>query len=161
MLTTQERDSNRCLIDSQMDWTPRLYSGNLEPRSFPDQNKSSRCDTEHACQSYWLWVCARLLNIYKHILCSCLNETLCRYLQYKSAECVGVVSAQNTPNHIILKKACFEWKQKGAVFMHVSLNANELLPPPFSRTELGAAKHICFGSNHCVYCTEIMRFKSY
>ncbi len=38
-------------------------------------------------------------------------------------------------NHF--ENAYFEWKQKQAVFVHVSLNANELLlPAPFSRIEL-------------------------
>ncbi len=35
------------------------------------------------------------------------------------------------------ENAYFEWKQKHAVFMHSSLNANELLlPAPFSRIGL-------------------------
>ncbi len=35
------------------------------------------------------------------------------------------------------ENGCFQWKQKQAVFVHVSLNANELLfPAPFSRIGL-------------------------
>ncbi len=65
--------------------------------------------------------------------------------------------------------AYFEWKQKRAVLVHVSLNANELLlPVPFP--EQGCAftaptsepllKHL-FGFDYHVYPTAIMRFKPY
>ncbi len=64
----------------------------------------------------------------------------------------------------------FEWKQKHAVFVHFSLNANELLlPAPFSRIELrhyssflrySDKKHL-FGFDYHVYCAEIMRVKPY
>ncbi len=59
-------------------------------------------------------------------------------------------SAQNTSHHF--ENAYFEWKQEQSVFVHVSLNANELLfPAPFSRIELRlyrsylryCAKNIC------------------
>ncbi len=56
-----------------------------------------------------------------------------------SPECVCEVSAQNNSQiiyYIILKMPNFEWKQKQTVLVHVSLNANELLPAPFSRIEL-------------------------
>ncbi len=66
------------------------------------------------------------------------------------------------------ENAYFEWKQKHAIFVHVSLNTNELLlPAPFSRTGLSlyswylwysAKKHL-FGFDYHVDRTEIMRFK--
>ncbi len=51
-------------------------------------------------------------------------------------------------------------------FVPVSLNANEMLLPPPSRIELHhyswyLLKNMCFGSDFHVYCTEIMRFKTY
>ncbi len=63
------------------------------------------------------------------------------------------------------ENAYFEWKQKHAVFVHVSLNANELLlPAPFSRMlwlyssylRYSAKKHV-FGFDYYVYRTEIVR----
>ncbi len=74
-----------------------------------------------------------------------------------SPECVCEISTQNTPqiiNNIILKNAYFEWKQKNAVFMQASLNANELLlPAPFSRIELC----LYFYTLPCL-CTEMFPF---
>uniref|UniRef100_A0A673HH52 Chromodomain-helicase-DNA-binding protein 1-like n=1 Tax=Sinocyclocheilus rhinocerous TaxID=307959 RepID=A0A673HH52_9TELE len=58
---------------------------------------------------------------------------------YVSPECVCEVSAQNTPQIVSyhFENAYSEWKQKQAVFVRVSLNANELLlPAPFSRLGL-------------------------
>ncbi len=69
-----------------------------------------------------------------------------------SPECVCEVSAQNIPTDHLLynfEKAYFECKQKRAVFVHVSLNSNELLLPA----------PICFGSDYDVYRAEIMHFK--
>ncbi len=67
------------------------------------------------------------------------------------------------------ENAYFEWKHTQAVFVHVSLNANELLlPAPFYRIELhlyslylrySAKKHL-FGFDYHVYRAEIMRFKA-
>lgn len=47
--------------------------------------------------------------------------------------------SQNIIYYIIFEKAYFGWKQKDAVSVHVSLNANYLLllPAPFSRIWLG------------------------
>ncbi len=54
-------------------------------------------------------------------------------MQYKSQVSPGSVcdvSAQNTPQILYhFENAYIEWKQKQAVFVHVSLNANELLLP--------------------------------
>ncbi len=54
-------------------------------------------------------------------------------MQYKSQvspESVCDVSAQNTPQILYnFENAYIEWKQKQAVFVYVSLNANELLLP--------------------------------
>ncbi len=68
-----------------------------------------------------------------------------------------------------LENAYFEWKHKHNVFVHVSLNVNEiLLPAPFSRIGLcfysslnlrySAKKHL-FGFDYHVYHAEIIRFK--
>ncbi len=61
--------------------------------------------------------------------------TVCKCRSQVSPDCVCEVSAQNTPQiiyDIILKNAYFERKQKRAVFVIVSLNANKLLlPAPF------------------------------
>ncbi len=65
---------------------------------------------------------------------------------------------------------CLFWVvAEHAVFMHVSLNANELLlPAPFSRIGLclyswhlrySAKKHL-FGFDYHAYCAEIMCFKA-
>ncbi len=63
------------------------------------------------------------------------------------------------------ENACFGWKQKRSVSVHVSLNANELLlPAPFSKS--GLCLHssdtllICL-VRIIVYHAEIMRFKLY
>ncbi len=54
---------------------------------------------------------------------------------------VSVNFSSKHPTDLLLyhfENAYFEWKQKHAVFVHVSLNANELLlPAPFSRIEWG------------------------
>ncbi len=58
--------------------------------------------------------------------------TVMYYESQVSLECVCEVSAQNTPQiiyNIILKMPYFEWKQKQAVLVNFSLNANELLLP--------------------------------
>ncbi len=48
------------------------------------------------------------------------------------------------------KNGCFEWKQKHVVFMHVSLNANELLlPAPFSRIVMSLPVHVLVCSRAC------------
>ncbi len=65
-------------------------------------------------------------------------------MKYKSQvhpECVCEVSAQKlkiSPQILYhFENDYFEWKQKHAIFMHVPLNANELLlPAPFSRIGL-------------------------
>ncbi len=65
--------------------------------------------------------------------------------------------------------AYFEWKQKFAVFVHVSLNANELVHlAPFSRIDCASIAHTSntlpkknmFGFDYFVYRTEIICFKS-
>ncbi len=86
-----------------------------------------------------------------------------------SPECVCKASAQNTPQiiyYIILKMLILSGSRNTLIFVPVSLNQNELLlPPPFQNRaapfQLVHAKHICFGSDYHVYCTEIMRFKPY
>ncbi len=76
------------------------------------------------------------------------------------------------PHYLLyhFENAYFEWKQKHAVFMHVSLNANELLlPAPFFRIGLclyssylrySAKKHL-FAFDYHLYRAEIMHFKPY
>ncbi len=56
-----------------------------------------------------------------------------QYTSQVSQESVYDVSAQKTPQILYhFENAYIEWKQKQAVFVHVSLNANELLlPTPF------------------------------
>ncbi len=63
------------------------------------------------------------------------------------------------------ENAYFEWKQKHAVSVHVSLNANELLlPAPFSRIvlipQIPCQKHL-FGFDYHACHAEIMHFKPY
>ncbi len=53
--------------------------------------------------------------------------------------CLWNFNSKYPTDHLLyhFENAYFEWKQKNAVFVHVSLNANELLlPAPFSRIEL-------------------------
>ncbi len=68
--------------------------------------------------------------------------------------CLWSVSSKYPTDHLLFhfENAYFGWKQKHAVFMHFSLNANELLlPAPFSRIGLClyslyvrySAKNIC------------------
>ncbi len=67
--------------------------------------------------------------------------------------------------------AYFEWKQKHTVFVHVSLNANELflLPTPFSRIGLwlfsylrhSGEKNICLVFIIMSIMLKTMRFKPY
>ncbi len=60
------------------------------------------------------------------------------------------------------ENAYFEWKQKRAVFMHVSLNVNEMLFNDgcgFTDTLL-KKKHL-FGFDYHIYCAKIMHFKPY
>ncbi len=91
--------------------------------------------------------------------------------------CLWSFSSKYPTDHLLydLENAYFEWKQKQAVFVYVSLNANELLlPAPFSRIAAGIKaapllqlvyqilcqkKHL-FGFDYHVYRTEIMRFKA-
>ncbi len=83
--------------------------------------------------------------------------------------CLWSFSSKYPTDHLLyhFENAYFEWKQKQAVFMHVSLNANELLLlAPFSRIGLClylrycAKKHL-FGFDYHAYRTEIMCFNSH
>ncbi len=80
------------------------------------------------------------------------------------------VSSKYSTDHLYnLENAYyFEWKKKRTVFVHVSLNANEiLLPAPFSRiglcfyslSQILCQKHL-FGFDYHVFCTEIMNIKA-
>ncbi len=59
------------------------------------------------------------------------------------------------------ENAYFEWKRKLTVFMHVTLNANELLlPAPFSK--IGLCLYSSFHDRPPMVCrAEILRFKPY
>ncbi len=122
----------------------------------------------------WLWkgcLCRYAmveLKCFKgHLLCPLLQDVI----RLSCPQNVSVNSQLKIPHRsfiISFKNAFFEWKQK-PVFVHVSLNANELLlPTPFSRIGLlcswyrryTAKKHV-FGFDYHVYCAEIMQFKPY
>ncbi len=82
--------------------------------------------------------------------------------------CLWSFSSKYPTDHLLyhFENAYFEWKQEDAVFVHVSLNENELLLlVPFSRIVLwlyssflrySAKKHL-FGFDY-VYRAVIMRF---
>ncbi len=84
--------------------------------------------------------------------------------------CLWSFSSKYLTDHLlyIFENAYSEWKQKHTVFVHVSLNANELLlPAPFSSIGLClyssylrySAKKNMFGFDYHVYRAEIMHFK--
>ncbi len=83
------------------------------------------------------------------------SPILCPFISLRCPQNASVKLNSKYPTDNLLhhcENAYFEWKQEQAVFVHVSLNANELLfPAPFSRIELRlyrsyrryCAKNIC------------------
>ncbi len=95
---------------------------------------SNWCSRRKQCIKIWGWKRVYIfLVLFKW-------DILCPFLQYISLRCPQNASVRYQfkipyTYHLLynFENVNFEWKQKTAVFVHVSLNANELLlPAPFA-----------------------------